>query len=315
MSASAAGGLFAGVGRSDITPAPNFPNGMWMAQKHLRGGGIHRRLFIQCVIIGADDDAVALLNYDLCILSAKQVSEIRARPCRRASVYRRSASGFMSPTNHAAPVTQDFYDREEGADEVSGLHSRATRAQCQCRQGSLGCKTSGARRRNGSGAPVRYRCQSYRSQPSPAAWSRDLTRVALPIRRSALSVSTTSPGGRSQRSFTYGCHPTYLGPTNTLISPDYPGVTRDVFESLTGTPCIFLQAGRRKRRADARVSWRYCPKLNAAARSSPAKRRRLFSPFKRRKRARAWGMWSSRVLRSAWSRRLPSGHRVLPAFA
>src|ERR1700689_1481806 len=83
MSASAAGGLFAGVGRSDITPAPNFPNGMWMAQKHLRGGGIHRRLFIQCVIIGADDDAVALLNYDLCILSA----------------------------------TQDFYDRE-GADEV-----------------------------------------------------------------------------------------------------------------------------------------------------------------------------------------------------
>jgi hypothetical protein len=42
---------------------------------------------------------------------------------------------------------------------------------------------------------------------------------------------------------TFGCHPTYLGPANTLISPDYPGVTRDVFESITATPCVFLQAG------------------------------------------------------------------------
>jgi len=42
---------------------------------------------------------------------------------------------------------------------------------------------------------------------------------------------------------TYGCHPTFLGPTNTLISPDFPGVTRDVFEAVTATPCLYLQGG------------------------------------------------------------------------
>jgi hypothetical protein len=42
---------------------------------------------------------------------------------------------------------------------------------------------------------------------------------------------------------TYGCHPTYLGPANRLISPDYPGVLRDVFEKQVPAPCLFLQAG------------------------------------------------------------------------
>jgi hypothetical protein len=42
---------------------------------------------------------------------------------------------------------------------------------------------------------------------------------------------------------TYGSHPTYLGPGNELVSPDYPGVTRDVFEELVGAPCMFLLSG------------------------------------------------------------------------
>jgi hypothetical protein len=42
---------------------------------------------------------------------------------------------------------------------------------------------------------------------------------------------------------TYGSHPTYLGPGNELISPDYPGVTRDVFESIVDVPCMFLLSG------------------------------------------------------------------------
>ena len=70
--------LFAGFGRSDITPAADFPNGIWMAQKHLRATGIHRRLYVSCVILGADAEAVALLSYDLTILSAQQVVAIRA---------------------------------------------------------------------------------------------------------------------------------------------------------------------------------------------------------------------------------------------
>ena len=38
----------------------------------------------------------------------------------------------------------------------------------------------------------------------------------------------------------YGCHPTTLGPTNRLLSPDYIGAMREVMEDAFGAPCLFL---------------------------------------------------------------------------
>src|SRR5262249_22315700 len=39
----------------------------------------------------------------------------------------------------------------------------------------------------------------------------------------------------------YACHPTTLAWQNTLISPDYLGTMREVVETATGAPCVFLQ--------------------------------------------------------------------------
>jgi hypothetical protein len=39
----------------------------------------------------------------------------------------------------------------------------------------------------------------------------------------------------------YACHPTTLAWQNTLISPDYVGAMREVVETATSAPCIFLQ--------------------------------------------------------------------------
>ena len=41
--------------------------------------------------------------------------------------------------------------------------------------------------------------------------------------------------------FGYAMHPTILGYENKLLSPDYPGVARDVIEDVTGAAPIFLQ--------------------------------------------------------------------------
>jgi hypothetical protein len=40
---------------------------------------------------------------------------------------------------------------------------------------------------------------------------------------------------------TYACHPTTLAWENSLISPDFVGMTREVVEAATGAPCVFLQ--------------------------------------------------------------------------
>jgi hypothetical protein len=39
----------------------------------------------------------------------------------------------------------------------------------------------------------------------------------------------------------YACHPTTLAWENRLISPDYPGATRETVEHAMGVPCVFIQ--------------------------------------------------------------------------
>lgn len=52
----------------------------------------------------------------------------------------------------------------------------------------------------------------------------------------------TSQSGRPMATIVnYACHPTTLGWTNALISPDYVGALRDMVQEATGAPLLFLQ--------------------------------------------------------------------------
>jgi len=208
-----------------------------MAQKHLRATGIHRRLFISCVVVGTASDAVALLNYDLTILSARQVDAIRNAVHERIGLPHDRIWLYVTH-NHAAPVTQDFYDRE-GADEVrryvqalpalsanAAEEAWSSRCPAHVRSGRGTCHIGVNRDRNLNGRII--------TGPNPGGFADPEVGV---IRIDAAS------GKAIAAIVTYGCHPTYLGPASTLISPDYPGVTRDVFEGVTRVPCLFLQAG------------------------------------------------------------------------
>jgi len=229
--------FLAGFGRCDITPSPDFPNGIWMAQKHIRATGVHRRLYASCLIIGNDLDSVALISFDLTILSATQIAAIRQAvhyciglPEDRIWVY--------VTHNHAGPVTQDFYDRE-GAEEVreyiSALPVKASRAAAQAWN-----RRSPARASSGAGncsigvnRDLNFNGQMI-TGPNLGGFADPTVSV---MRLDSLQ------GAPLAALITYGCHPTFLGPQNTLISPDYPGVTRDTFEMITSVPCLFLQAG------------------------------------------------------------------------
>jgi neutral ceramidase len=237
MTLSTAGKLFAGFGRSDITPAADFPNGIWMAQKHARATGIHRRLYISCVIVGAAEEAVALLNYDLTILSGRQVEAIRGAIHERIGLPPQRIWLYVTH-NHAAPVTQDFYDRE-GADEVrayvAALPQKSAEAAQQAwdRRRPAQASSESGRCHIGVNRDLNYRGRMI-TGPNPEGFTDPEVGV---VRLDGVD------GAPIAAIVTYGCHPTYLGPANTLISPDYPGVTRDTFESVTSAPCLFLQGG------------------------------------------------------------------------
>ena len=229
--------LVAGFGRSDITPHATYPNGMWMAQTHLRASGIHRPLYAACLALGFGDRRVLLLSYDLCILSHRQVKDIRSRVADRAGVGEEDVWLYCTHS-HAGPVTQDWYDRD-GADEVHAYIAALPERSADAAAAALAAAQP-ARVRGGHGACQigvnRDRLHEGRivTGPNPAG-------VTDP-RVDVLRVDGLD-GAPLGAVLTYGSHPTYLGPANELVSPDYPGVTRDVFESLVGVPCMFLLSG------------------------------------------------------------------------
>jgi hypothetical protein len=227
----------AGFGRSDITPHPTFPNGMWMAQKHARAAGIHRSLYVNCLALGAGGRRVLLLSYDLCILSHRQVGEIRTRVGERTGVTADDIWLYCTH-NHAGPVTQDFHDRE-GADEVREYVAVLPVRSAEAAEEALAAARP-ARVRGGSGTcrigVNRDLVHEGRvvTGPNPAGFTDPRVDVLRVDGVDGVPLAAV---------VTYGSHPTYLGPGNTLISPDYPGVTRDVFESIVEAPCMFLLSG------------------------------------------------------------------------
>lgn len=208
-----------------------------MAQKHIRATGVHRRLYVSCLIVGNDQDSVALISFDLTILSARQVAAIRRAV--RASIGLPEDQVWIYVThNHAGPVTQDFYDREgaqEVSEYVSALPVMAARAAAQAWDSRIPARAStGAGTCSiGVNRDLNYNGRMI-TGPNPDGFADPDVSV---MRLDSLQ------GPPIAALITYGCHPTFLGPQNTLISPDYPGVTRDTFEIITSVPCLFLQAG------------------------------------------------------------------------
>lgn len=229
--------LEAGFGRSGITPHPTYPSGMWMAQTHLRASGVHRPLYVNCLAFGAGDERVLLISYDLCILSARQTATIRERVSERTGVPPDRVWLFCTHT-HAGPVTQDFYDRE-GADEVREYVAALPESTADAAESALAAMRP-ARARGACGTcgigVNRDLLHEDRivTGPNPAG--------VVDPRVDVLRVDAVD-GDAIAAVVTYGSHPTYLGPENELVSPDYPGVTRDVFEEIVGAPCMFLLSG------------------------------------------------------------------------
>ena len=56
--------LMAGVGRSDITPAPGTPQGGWGAQTHQRGIAADMPLYSTALVISDSEQSAAIIDVD-----------------------------------------------------------------------------------------------------------------------------------------------------------------------------------------------------------------------------------------------------------
>lgn len=227
-----------GIARAVITPPLDTPNGIWMAQKHIRPEGLHQDLFVSALVLedGGSGERVVMLDFDLIMLSDAQAAAVRAEVSTATGVAPESILPCCTH-NHAGPVTLDTY-ADEGRERVlqyiaslpafaAGAAAQAMRHMCEVRvAGGVGESDIGINRdlALASGRIV--------TGPNPEGFRDREVRV----------VRIDAEDGRPFVCIAnYQCHPTVLGPTNKLISPDYPGTVKRVVEQATGAICFFLQ--------------------------------------------------------------------------
>lgn len=226
----------AGIGRVNITPGIGFPFGMWMTQKKLLAEAIHRKILATALIIGKRDDNVIILSLDLLVLSERVVTAIKSEVSRQTGIDINRIWVTVTHT-HVGPTSYEEYN-DEGATRVLDYLSRLPKFCAEAAMAALG-----------SQRPVRISAGVGRSR---IGINRDLLTesgryIIGPNENGAIDEDVgvlridNSDGSPYGCIFSYGCHPTVLGPDNTAMSPDYPGVARDVVEDLTGSIALFLQ--------------------------------------------------------------------------
>lgn len=235
--------LRAGVGRVDITPPVGIPAGGWGNQLHEVSEGNDLELWATVLVVEGDSATgsgrTAIVDLDLCVLDDAQAARARSIVAEAAGLPVENVA-VGTTHNHSVPVTLELggawirRDRELVAPYVESMFEAIGRAAADAAA---------------SMRPVRVGVATGRS---PLAVNR---RMTTPDGRAAVGLN---PGGISDPTVTvvrldgdddlpvativhYACHPIILGPDNTFVTPEYPGIVKRVVEAAVGGHCLFVQ--------------------------------------------------------------------------
>jgi hypothetical protein len=235
-----------GVARCDITPPVGIYHRMWGAASHDRATGIHRPLTATAMAFRplesgderSSSDEHVLVALDHCILWFGEMQALRRAVCEAADLDPQKLTVTFSHTHSAGLMGWEREGLPGGELIRPYLDELARRAATIVREA--------------------------RNNSQPATFTYGYGRSALAAHRdfwdeasgqfvcgfnpgqtagdTVLVVRATHEMGRAIATIVnYACHPTTLAWENTLISPDYPGAMREVIETATSAPCVFLQ--------------------------------------------------------------------------
>lgn len=229
--------LTAGVGRSIITPPLTAPHASWGAQLHVLPDGVDRDLLATVLVVSDGNETAAFCELELVILSRQESDAIRSAVAAEVNILPERVRVCVSH-NHAGPPPSSWNWTTQGQAALAGYYAL------------LPSLVAGAARQ-----------AALALRPAQVGWGRGESRVAANRRETApngrtvtgvnaageidpevLVVRIDGADGEPIAAIVgYTMHPTFLGPTNRVISPDWPGHMRHVFEQVTGSPCLFAQ--------------------------------------------------------------------------
>ncbi len=232
-----------GVGRRDVTPPPGIYARNWGAATHDVADGVHKPLLCtvlttrearsECPLVLAALDATWFRGPEGAVL-------IREHVCRELNIPSSALMISISHT-HSGPSVSPAEAHKPGGNLIRPYVESVAQAIIESARDAL---------RTECPAELRFatgRCAlaADRDLPDPAGGRLVCgfnPGVAADDTCLVGRVSRTSDGVMLATLVNYACHPTTLGATNRLISPDFVGAMRETVEAHSGGAlCLFLQ--------------------------------------------------------------------------
>src|SRR5215203_1238970 len=227
----------AGVGRVVITPPLTAPHASWGAQVHVLPDGVESDLWATALVADDGVAVVAWIDLDLVIVTRQESDAIREAVATALDIPPQAVRVSVTH-NHAGPPPSAWNWTRQGQEALDGYYAL------------LPEYAAGA-----------ARIARNRLRPARVAAGSGESRVAVnrreiaPNGRPVTGVNPEGPidpqvfvlriddrdGAPLAAVVGYTMHPTTLGPSNRLISPDWPGHLKRTVEAFTGATCLFAQ--------------------------------------------------------------------------
>ncbi len=213
------------------------PHASWGAQVHVLPDGIAQDLWATVLVVDDGSERAAFCELELVIVSREESDAIRAAVANELGIQPEQVRCSVSH-NHAGPPPSAWNWNTQGAEALRAYYE------------SLPSRVAGAARE-----------AMLAMQPARVGWGRGNSHVAVNRREtlpSGRTVTGVDPNGAIDPDVfvvridgidgepigsivAYTMHPTFLGPSNKLVSSDWPGQMREIVEQVTGAPCLFAQ--------------------------------------------------------------------------
>ena len=233
-----ANGIFrAGVGRVDITPPLTAPHASWGAQVHVLPDSVETDLWATALVVDDGVATAAWIDFDLVILSHRESGAIRQAVAAVLDIPVQAVRVSVTH-NHAGPPPSAWNWTRQGRAALDGYYALLP----EYAAGAVRMARAGLQ-------PARVAAGSGESRVGVNR------REIAPDGRMVTGVNPEGPidpqvfvlridyrdGGPLAAIVGYTMHPTTLGPSNRLISPDWPGHLKRTVEAITGATCLFAQ--------------------------------------------------------------------------
>ncbi len=263
------GGII-GVARRDITPPPGINARNWGAATFDTAQGVHRPLLATALTLqmAADQPPLDLVALDLGWWRDRDDEAIVRRGVLEALDLPEERLIMALSHTHAGPGTRLLNADRPGGELIRPYLLTVRDACIKAIQNALADAVP-AQLTWGLGRCTLASNRDLRDPDRPrflVGYNPD-----APADDTLLVGRVTASDGQIRATLVnYACHPTTLAWENTLISPDYVGAMREVIETRTGGPCLFLQgasgelAPREQYTADVAVAERHGRELGWA---------------------------------------------------